>query len=777
MASLLYTYIINTSGPRAFTMPDGFKDTAVLHLWGAGGGAGSNAVGGGGGYSRTTVTIQKGDIVELGVGLPGSPATGNTPGTGGGSSIGLRYSGGPGGPGSTISGDDNIGGAGGGGGGATVVMVNGIAVGVAGGGGGGGGGSGYQTGAAGLAGGVYTALTLNTQGGAGAAAYAAGGGGGGGYFGGAAGAGKGDDVGGGNGGSGGENYGTIAIIGSGTISGGVGQTYAPTANFGHAGYGGYAVIEFTRKFQIYTKDSGTWHQILNAWVKTPAHQIPATIVHQPETVSFTTNSTFTVPAGVTALTVTAIGGGGGGGGADGNASGGYYYDEAGVLKGGYPGEKVSGTIAVAPGQIYTITPGNGGEGGQGRASSAVGGAAGTGYFPGGRGGYAGASGSSGAGGGGGAATVILLAGNPLLVAGGGGGAGGSGNGAYGVATIGTYTSGTTGAQGQDKSGDGGGGGGGGGGHTQGGSGGPTRGGDSGGYSGQTGKSLAPSGTTVGVGTNGGLYASGNGGRGSVTVTYTLPTEYITIADGGWKEIEQVYEKYNGVWNPVLSIETVNDKRGARYTTPGTYVWVCPSDIVRVKAMVYGAGGSGTGGAGGAGGFTTDYTTVTPGAHYAVVVGAGAEPTGSAAGQDSSFNVTVVAHGGAHGAAQSAGTDAGGAGGISAGGDINLTGVAGTAGNALYSYYYYWWGGWNSYYGWGGYNYYNYNGIGNYANGYYGYNYNYGYNNYGWGGWYGWGWPYSYQSGYNYGTPGVGYDGIGGGAVTTTGAPGAVLIVY
>jgi hypothetical protein len=249
----------------------------------------------------------------------------------------------------------------------------------------------------------------------------------------------------------------------------------------------------------------------------------------------------------------------------------------------------------------------------------------------------------------------------------------------------------------------------------------------------------------------------------------LATEYITVETGGWKEIEQVYEKYNGKWNPVLSIETVNDKRGTRYTTPGTYVWVCPDDIVRVKAMVYGAGGSGGGGAGGAGGFSTDYTTVTPGAHYAVVVGAGALPAGSAAGQDSSFNVTVVAHGGAHGAAKSAGTDAGGAGGTSTGGDTNLTGAAGTAGQALYSYYYYWWGGWGGYYGWGGYNYYNY--------GYGGYGYNYGYNNYGWGGWYGWGWPYSYQSGYNYGVPGVGYDGIGSGAVTSAGGAGAVLIVY
>ena len=379
------------------------------------------------------------------------------------------------------------------------------------------------------------------------AAKPAGGGGGGGYFGG-----KGGTA--GAGGSGGQNYGDETVNGSGSTSGGVGTLFAPVADYGNAGYGGYAVLVFTRSAQIYNKDTGAWKLISNSFVKTPPHQIPKTIVHQPQTLSYTASgtSTFTVPAGVTALTVTAIGGGGGGGGADGNASGGYYYDEAGVLKGGYPGEKVSGTITVTPGQVITITPGDGGGAGQGRASSAVGGAGGAGHFPGGRGGYAGGSGSSGAGGGGGAATVILLAGNPILVAGGGGGAGGSGNGAYGVATIGTYTSGTTGAQGQDKSGDGGGGGGGGGGYTQGGSGGPTRSGDSGGYSGQTGKSLAPSGTTVSVGTNGGVYASGIGGRGSVTVTYTLATEYITVESGGWKEIEQIYEKINGKWIPIIS---------------------------------------------------------------------------------------------------------------------------------------------------------------------------------------------------------------------------------
>lgn len=64
---------------------------------------------------------------------------------------------------------------------------------------------------------------------------------------------------------------------------------------------------------------------------------------------FTSNGTFTVPAGVTSIRVCVVGGGGGGGG--------------GHSGGGGSGHVRTGTYAVSPGQNYTITVGTGGTGG------------------------------------------------------------------------------------------------------------------------------------------------------------------------------------------------------------------------------------------------------------------------------------------------------------------------------------------------------------------------------------------------------------------------------
>lgn len=126
--------------------------------------------------------------------------------------------------------------------------------------------------------------------------------------------------------------------------------------------------------------------------------------------------TFTVPAGVTSITVTLKGGQGGAGGTD-----------YGVRNfGGYQGV-VTGTIDVTPGQVITVAVGSGG--GQGnQGGSAPGGTAGnnplSGY-DGSVGGTAGSAGSSGGGGGSGAATVIQIGGVDV-VAGGAGGNGGNG---------------------------------------------------------------------------------------------------------------------------------------------------------------------------------------------------------------------------------------------------------------------------------------------------------------------------------------------------------------
>ena len=107
--------------------------------------------------------------------------------------------------------------------------------------------------------------------------------------------------------------------------------------------------------------------------------------------SATSGTSYTVPAGVTSITVKAWGGGGGGGG-----GGSPYFGGAG---GG--GGFARATLSVTPGESLTVRVGGGGEGGGG------------GYD------YAG-----GGGGGGGGYSGVFRGGTRLLVAGGGGGGGG-----------------------------------------------------------------------------------------------------------------------------------------------------------------------------------------------------------------------------------------------------------------------------------------------------------------------------------------------------------------
>lgn len=195
--------------------------------------------------------------------------------------------------------------------------------------------------------------------------------------------------------------------------------------------------------------------------------------------------TFTVPAGITSITMTALGGGGGNGcvcGATGT-----------VLGGG--GGLNSATFAVAPGDVVSIR--TGGKGGDG----STGGAGGTAGFNG--GGIGGAAGSNqpgssgGSGGGGGGETSVHINSTTVMVAGGGGGGGalctyatGSGGGgadSY-IGYAGTACNGTAAGQGAT----------------------PTAGGTSGGYpnagtSGQLGAG--------GAGGNGGCCNTKNGGGG------------------------------------------------------------------------------------------------------------------------------------------------------------------------------------------------------------------------------------------------------------------------
>ena len=128
--------------------------------------------------------------------------------------------------------------------------------------------------------------------------------------------------------------------------------------------------------------------------------------------------TFTVPDGVTSMTVTLKGGQGGLGGRDSQGS---------PIPGGYQGV-VTGVIAVTPGDVVTVAVGGGGGEGESSAGNAYGGYPGdnplSGY-DGAFGGVAGPEGSSGGGGGSGAASVLQI-GNSQIVAGGAGGNGGNG---------------------------------------------------------------------------------------------------------------------------------------------------------------------------------------------------------------------------------------------------------------------------------------------------------------------------------------------------------------
>ena len=128
--------------------------------------------------------------------------------------------------------------------------------------------------------------------------------------------------------------------------------------------------------------------------------------------------TFTVPDGVSSISVTMYGGQGGIGGGDSQGS---------PTPGGYRGA-VIGSIDVTPGQVITVAVGGGGGEGTSSEGRAPGGTAGlnplTGY-DGAVGGIAGPEGSSGGGGGGGGATVLRI-GNSDIVAGGAGGNGGNG---------------------------------------------------------------------------------------------------------------------------------------------------------------------------------------------------------------------------------------------------------------------------------------------------------------------------------------------------------------
>ena len=453
--SLYYTYIVNKPSSEAFFVPNGFEANVEVHLWGGGGGAGSGATGGGGGYVKSTVTVAEGDFFEITVGGAGGDASGNSPGIGG-SGAGLHsvsFAYGFGGGAGNYQGDPEDGDSGpsGGGGGATVVIINGSVVAAAGGGAGGGGygddGGGGAT--AGSPGGDTAQASLSSttsgvpgnQGGAGAS-----GGGGGGYpLGGGTGVVYGDDGPGGGGGYGGQSLGDLSIPGSDTTGGGRTTIYAPKSPpYGNAGYDGYAVLIFKRKYRILYKQAGAWKSVDKVWYKTPyAGTFSNVLTKTFSTVNtsaaaytntFTADTTFRVPEGVTSLTVVANGAGGG---ASGGSDAG---DHAIGAVDGNPGNQVSGKLTVIPGQILNIVIGKAGVGGTDHwvyvAGLASGnGRGGAGVTPGGDAYPWKASGAYPAGGGGGGSSGLTAGSTALVAAAGGDGGGYSGGGGTGAGSV------------------------------------------------------------------------------------------------------------------------------------------------------------------------------------------------------------------------------------------------------------------------------------------------------------------------------------------------------
>ena len=234
--------------------------------------------------------------------------------------------------------------------------------------------------------------------------------------------------------------------------------------------------------------------------------------------TFTANGTFTVPAGVTSLTIFGVGGGGGGGTGGATSAGG----------GGGGAEIKTSVVAVATGLPLTIVIGTGGPAntignpstvtGAGVAFSAAGGGAGGTLNGAGGNGASGGGGASDAaaqhsgGGGGGSGAVGQNAGNGLGPAGGNATAGNIGG--HGS----TNTVATAGNGGTDTNGLGGGGGGGGGSIQNGGTGGGTSGGKGGDVT-APGVGKANTGGGGGGGRNGGVNAGAAGGTGLVILSW------------------------------------------------------------------------------------------------------------------------------------------------------------------------------------------------------------------------------------------------------------------
>ena len=276
------------------------------------------------------------------------------------------------------------------------------------------------------------------------------------------------------------------------------------------------------------------------------------------------------------------GGGGGGGGNDAFSRGGR----------GSPGLYNTLSFTASAGDTLEVAVGQRGGGGKGDLRGGPPGGVGgdsrtnidsnsTLSLNGGKGGRAGIGGASGAGGGGGGASVVLLNGTPILIAGGGGGGSGAGlagtprsgrtlqfgpDAAITYNAIGKTPADYRGETGENKGGDGGGGGAGGGGYPGGLGGLTTFRGDQNGDPGQTGGNLPANAASTGVGTlyyksgfaGGGSSGGGNGQDGLVVLEIEPVGILSTKVSGQWKQVPEIFVKVSGAWKIVSEVQTKVD---------------------------------------------------------------------------------------------------------------------------------------------------------------------------------------------------------------------------
>ena len=288
-----------------------------------------------------------------------------------------------------------------------------------------------------------------------------------------------------------------------------------------------------------------------------------------QTFSTPGTTSFTVPPGVTSITVAVWGGGGAGGGVTGGnpRAGG----------GGEGGSFVRGTIAVTPGTVYTVVVGSGGTASTGNGTSGGSSSFGSSLFLaiGGAGGTAGVSGNNFGTGGNTANTGNLVTGtatsdfyggnggsgsnaSTATSGGGGGSAGAGGNGGNG----GTPTAGTAGAAGSPAAAG------------VAGAIGRTTGNDG---NGNTGGAPGAGGSGGRNANNNTTYTGGAGGAGQVLVTWTCPSATISYSGAPFcqsaaSSLPTLTGSAGGSFSSTagLSINSSTGEINPALSTPGTY---------------------------------------------------------------------------------------------------------------------------------------------------------------------------------------------------------------